>query len=562
MGRIGEPACLGEQVDVGYRLRRRRMLLHRCAWVSVTLGVVAALVALPHRRDIAPIIETDNTYIFLAVDRMYEGDGPTALPVRMCLTSVTWRGDWEFLTEWPMGYPLLLYAARMVLGVDSVTAGVSLSVLGCGVALVGWFAWIKRCLPKRLPATLIALVATASTFSISNLVNPRADIIIIALVPLVLLLAAHGLGWKRESGGPERVSLGWMALLGLVAGALYWIRYAAIFVPVGIGLYLLAEWWVRRRVSLKVVVVYGISSLAPILLLVVINRVFGNNECTQYQLPPPGYHNPYKVNAELFQTMWSFFSNQTPYYYRSEQPWFFAQVLPIAGSLLPLLFSRSRQAMKAFLSSPPVLLSVILTAALLVELVAATALFGRHYYLVARHYQPIGPFYFLLFVGPLLTFKSRGVRAAACVPLVLACAWYVDRDACATYARRLAADRTVTDYGRRGQHFEPHSRILYSWLRAQKGGDLVVFSELPYEIAIETGIPACFIPLNVEEMNTGWLAPIARTRGIEKLRLLFVLDPSSERPIPEIVSQFGLTHPADIPPEIKQYVFVRSGQES
>jgi hypothetical protein len=358
------------------------------------------------------------------------------------------------------------------------------------------------------------------------------------------------------------VSLRRVVLLGLAAGALVWIRYAAAFVPVGIGICLLVQWLRGGRPSLKVVSVYAASSLTPILLLLAINRAYGSGLGTQYQLIPPGFENPYKVNAEMFSTIWARFTEQTPYYYRPEQKWFFSLVLPVGGLLLPLVFAHARRALREFFARPPVLLSVILTATVLLVMLITTAAFGRYVYGVPRHYQPIGPFYFLLFVGPVLTFRWRLVRVAACVPLVLVCSWYLNQDVRPAYARRLADDPVVTEYGRQARHFEPGSRILYDWLRAQDGDDLVVFSRLPHEIALETRIPACYLPLDREEMTTVYLERIARARGVEKLRVLFVVDPRSVRDLPEIVGNFDLVHPADVPSQIQRYVYVPAGWES
>jgi len=551
-------------------------LLRSAAWCVATAGVVAALWMLCARARIAPVIIADNATIFLAADRLYDGLGPTVPQPKLPADAWVWQRDWTLMTRWPMGFPLILCAARMLLGVGSAQAAIGVSIVCCGVALVGWFALIRRCLPNRLPATVIALLAAGSTLTVTNLVRPSADTVLLAAMPLVLLSAWWALAWGKgtehvesegrrglESAARGRVDVWWarLVLFGLLAGALVWIRYAALFVPLGIGAFLAIEWFWCRRVRFVQVVVFGLAAAVPVLALVGVNRVFGDDLPMQ-QRYPVGDRLSLEVDADMFATAWRMFTQQTFYNHRPESVWFFAAVVPLGGLVLPFAFRGSRRLMAGFVSSPPVRLCAVTAAACLVMLLGMSAVFRErfHYAGLDRYYLPIRPFYYLFFLGGIASFRLRTVRVLACVPLLLACSWVVQQDWARAYGRELARQDEVTPYGRRAVYFEPHSAVLYEWLKAQRGDDLLVLSNFHDEIALETRIPACPTPRDRAELET-WIARVKQARNVDDVRVLFVLDPDNHGrryflpPPSELVESFNLAPLPSVPERIAGYVF-------
>ena len=310
--------------------------------IGATALVTTLLFLIPGRAAIAPIIEADNAYIFLAADRLYEGQGLTTIPPRAPLQAWTWRSDWVFLTQWPVGYPLLLCGMHALLGVPTAQAAQMLAVVCCGIALVAWFVWVRSCLPRGVLATLIALVAAGATFSMQNLVNPASDTVLLALVPVVLLLFRWALpcGSPLNDGSEQKnatSSLGKLALVGFVAGLLFWVRYAAIFVPIALGSFLLMRAIRKRGRGVRDLFAFSIAGLIPIAGLVILNRTFGPNVSTQEQLNL-GSGISWHVSTDVFAMAWKNFAQQTPYAYRPEASAFYLWILPLIAITIQSAF--------------------------------------------------------------------------------------------------------------------------------------------------------------------------------------------------------------------------------
>lgn len=221
------------------------------SWLWIPLGILAitiVLAFLPGRTRIAPIVESDYCYLLIAADRMFAGSGLTTPPPVAPLQPWSWQNDWVFLTQWPIGYPLLVCAFRWTFGLSSIQACQWIGLLACATALAGWFAWIKRSVPCGVTGILLSAVGAGCAVSTASLLNPSTDMIFVALLPFVLLLttgAIERLGSESDDQSKRRGTL-WLALAGLTAGGLFWIRYAAVFVPLAVGVYLIVEWYRHR----------------------------------------------------------------------------------------------------------------------------------------------------------------------------------------------------------------------------------------------------------------------------------------------------------------------------
>ena len=121
----------------------------RWRWVLLgTLVVSLGLALLPHRTEIPPNIESDYCYLLLAADRFHDGQGLTSLAPQAPHQPWEWRYDWGWLTQWPIGYPLLVAGVRRVLGGTTINACLWINLAACALALVGWFAWVRYCAPR------------------------------------------------------------------------------------------------------------------------------------------------------------------------------------------------------------------------------------------------------------------------------------------------------------------------------------------------------------------------------------------------------------------------------
>jgi hypothetical protein len=526
-------------------------------WWCIAVAILAfafLLVYLPGRTRIPPLIESDYCYLLIAADHLYEGHGPTApLPVAP-FQPWTWQADGGFLTQWPIGYPLLVCAVRWVFGVLTVQACRGISVVACAAALVGWFIWVKRGVPHGVTGLLLAAVAAGCSVSTASLINPSTDALLAALLPYVLLLVPQGnVDSSRDRNGT------WFAIAGLGAGALFWIRYAAIFVPISNGLYLLVEHR-RRRCGLLNLVVYGACAALPIIALLLVNRVFGEAPSLQAQLNL-GHKLAFDFSLARLATVWWKFTDLGFYDYHWYAHWVYA-LWPAGVVLVALVFPPARRALATFFATPAATLSGIVVLTLLCMLVGVTVVFGDKfdYVQLDRYYTPAKPLYFVLFVAPLMLIPRRIVRIALCAALVVACSWTAQQEWSRPYRRWLAANREITPYGQWGYCFSPNAGGLYKWLSAQRTDNLIVLSNFHDYVALETKIPAIPVPKDMDTLNV-WINRICAVRRMTSPRVLFVLDPDNRRrdyylrPVAEIIRTFELTQRADPPETISAQVY-------
>lgn len=588
-----------------------KWLVRKAPWALAVATIAAALFLLPGRTAIAPHVHDDNNYLFLAADRLYGGFGPTSIYPLAPLQLWEWRADWAFLTQWPVGYPVLLCGVRFLLRGTTVHAGQVIAVVGCAVALVGWFAWIRRVLPGGVAATLLAIVAAGSAVSTDALINPATDTIVAALLPLVLILTHRALsrnpnhdrkravgnkarGKRQKATDPRQEAarqrsndatrhaftlpqgdphakpqtLVRLACAGLLAGALFWIRYAAIYIPAGVGLFLCVQWIARRRIRFRGVAAFGLAAAVPVVALLLVNRALATPVSVQQQLNL-GSRIGFTADPKLLTTVWWRFTDLPFYNHLWYSHWVFALAIPIGVIGLATLARSWRRAVRSLVTSPAFLLSACVVGVLFLMLITATVVFRSKFTYVdlPRYYAAVKPLYFVLFVGPLLCIPSKTVRGLACIPLLLCCSWYVQIEWPRPYQRWLAADRPFTDYGRWAVCFEPGSRDLYAWLRGQDGPELIVFSSFQDEIALETWIPANPVPEDESQLHR-WVDRIRRARGISQPQILFVLDPSNHArdyflpPPDEVIARFGLASHAAAPETIRRYVFDYPADES
>ncbi len=503
---------------------------------AAVVAVAAVLALLPTRERIPPLIAADNAYLFTAADRLYAGHGLTSTPPLAALQPWEWTADWAWLTQWPMGMPLLICAIRALTGATSVVAGQWLAIVACALALVGWFAWVRAALPRGPTSVLVALATAGASVSVAALVTPATDTLVVGLLPWLLLAARRLL--EREEGAvveaatPEapdsssnrRPSAWLFAACGVLAGSLFWIRYAAAFAAVAVGVVILWAAW-RRSVRPGAVLAYAAGAAAPPVALVAINAVYASNASVQQQLNL-GSSLGFDFSPSMLVTAWGLWTD-LPFY---NHKWYSAPALaivaPAAVMLIVLATRAGRRRAANYIRTPGFALSAVTVAALFFVLIACTTLFkGKYNYIgLERYYRPIQPLYFLILLGPIVALRVRILRLGAAGAMLLALFWLVRVEWPRPYDRWMAADRVRTNYGRWEHAFAPHSRELFNWIRRYNDPGTVVFSNFHDEIALETWLPAVPLPPDREAM-TRWLAAVSKARGAPINRVLFVIDP-------------------------------------
>ncbi len=531
------------------------------SWLRMLVAVVivaAVLAALPGRTRIAPLVESDYCYQFIAADRMLEGHGLTCPKPVAPFQPWEWTGDWAFLTNWPAGYSLLIVALRKVFNLTSLDAARCINIAACATALVAWFMWTRRVVPRGLAGLLLSAVAAGCAVSVGFLVNPSTDAILVALLPLTMLLTIRGV----ERAERQTAAFLPFGVAGLFAGGLFWVRYASVFVPAAIALFLLLHWRWDRKVRIAHVLAFVFAAAVPVLSLVIINRVFGSSESSVAQLNL-GRSAGFDFTWSRFAQAWWMFTDLGYYSHHRVAHWVFA-LWPIAVVAIGLRSGRAAGALRSYLSKPAVSLSLCVMLSALAMLVAASTLFQRKfdYVELERYYIPIRPLYFGVFAAPILLVTYRMARAAACVMFALAACWTMQQEWSRTYDRWLHAERAVSPYGQWSKCFEPGAAALFGWLRAQTDPELVVISNFHEYVTLETGIAALPIPQDQAILDQ-WLRRIREVREVAQLRVLFVLDPDNKwrsHWIPDldtVVDEFGLVRLA-ARREAPGYVYVLS----
>lgn len=534
------------------RDRFRQVARHVRVLGAVVLAAVL-LSRLPGLSTIAPHVESDYCYQLLAADRLYGGLGPTSLQPVAPNQPWAWSYDWGFLTQWPVGYSAIITTVRWLTGGTSLDAAGIVSIVSCAAAIVGWFLWLARSVPFGHARWIVASAGAVSGVPVTLLLNPSTDLIVVAALPWLMLLAIR----LVQVDSPSERHQTWNALLGpctlgLLAGGLFWIRYAALFVPAAIGLYLMVELW-RRRVRLLALLAFGVFSAIPIAALILVNRMYGATASTTETFNLGARVTP-EFSWSLLTETWSTFT-RFGYYEHRPLVAFLLNLWPFIalGALVTMTrlgVRRSASDPDSYRSYGPIILSTCVVVTTLAMLFTATAIFGEKYHYVGleRYYLPVRPLYFALFIMPFLTLRSRFVRLVVVAVALATLNWTVQVDWSRAY-RRAATDRIIASpYGQYVHSFGPDPTVLYDWLSERKHAGLAVVSNYHEYLALETGIATLPIPPNRNALDH-WLARIGAARDVPALEVLFVLDPDNRGrsywiPDPEIIrTDFELADP-------------------
>ncbi len=484
---------------------------------------------------------------------MHDGLGPTSLAPVAPLQPWEWRYDWGFLTQWPVGYAALIAAIRRALSVTSITAAKGVSIVACAVALVGWFSWTRRCVPRGGTSILIAALAAACAVPVGALLNPSTDAILMAGLPIVLLLVSDAVAIESvATGGIAGPCLPWrFALAGVLAGALCWFRYAAIFAPTAILLFLLAA-TLRRQIRGRSLVSFLVGAATPIAALCLMTGLLGATASVgeRFNL---GERTSWHGSWSLLWTAWWNVTDLGFYAHRPIVHWTLA-LGPIAFVPLALVLRPTRRALAQLGAAPNVALSACVVTTLLAMLILSTAIFGDKFNYVGldRYYLPAKPLILLLFVLPLMLIPRRVVRVGVSVVLIACASWVVQVEWARTYRSAITRQADATPYGQWARAFTPDAGTLYAWLRSQASPELVVVSNYHETIALETGLPTLPVPKSREQLR-GWLDRLAVSRGVAHPHVLFVLDPDNRwrsywiPDVPSIRETFELVNPSPIP---------------
>ncbi len=534
------------------------------------LAVFALLTFLPWRTAIAPQVESDYCYSLLAAERFAEGKGLTSLDPVAPFQPWDYRADFVFLTKWPVGYPLLVWLVRLFAGGTTLAAASWLAVAACAAALVGWFAWTRQMVGGKWTPILAGLAVASCGVSAGGLLHPRTDTIVTAALPWLLLLAARvslsgtkfaqhvapgsaSLERKRDSDGRCAVAL--HVLLGLLCGSLVWIRYAAVFIPLGIGAIVVSMTWRNRR-GVRAALAFVAGCAAPVLALLAINQAWGVAETVQSRLNL-GQGVRANMNPALLLTAWSRLTDFGFYAHRPEARLLCAGV-PIALAIW-LAVRSGRRLLADVLARAEVALGLGLIVALLIELVLATALFGAKYDYVSlgRYYEPVRPLLLSLCIAGAVSLcrpksaqtasvraghahgptagggKGRSarlpvmaLRAAIVGALAIILHWNAAFAWPQSYRKWLATPQERGPSGAWAQAFSPGAPSLYARLAQKDPDELILFSNFHEFLAFETDTPTYPLPQNMDTARR-WVSAIAHHRGISNPQVLFILDPDN-----------------------------------
>ncbi len=514
-------------------------------WIILAVGLTASILTLlPGRAAIPPLIESDYAYQLLAADRFLAGDGLTTLQPIAPGQPWDFQYEWGFLTKWPMGYSLLVAGVRRIFTCSSVEACRAIGIMVCALAMVGWFMWTRLIVAAGISRALLAIVAMSTGVAVGYLINPSTDALLAAAIPYLLLLTHHALGMTDISNSRPANSAKRLALAGLLSGGLFWLRYASVFIPTGIGSYLLWTWLSSRNltkhsteagksdtcspsITATHVSIFALCAAFPVVALLLTNQFMGSGESMQAQVNL-GHRVAFDMSPSLIWQAWWQFTDLGYYDHHAISHWVIA-LWPGCLVVIALLVPTWRQTLVTFISKPAVKLSASVLIMFLMMIVLATAMFHDKFDFVnlERYYIPLRPIYFLLFVGPLFVLQSRVIRLGLCVVLLVCCSWTFQQQWLRTYNRWSQADRAVSSYGAWSRCFEPHSDLLFRHLKSLADESLILVSNFHEYLALETSLPTLPVPTDRASLDR-WVSKIATSRGIENPRVMFVLDPDNQ----------------------------------
>ena len=556
------------RVDVGSCLRvlRRAPAAPVVQVFACVIGLCAALSCLVIALDIPPLVESDYCYLLLAADRWIQGLGFTSLQPVAPFQPWEWRYEWGFLTQWPVGYPALLVGLHSLLGLGPLAGARIVAVAAAAAGFVGWVRLFRRVVPHGGTSWLLAVVAALSGVRPEWLVNPSTDALLAAAIPYLLMAAAPNRRASEsvlsapihESGDSTPSLVTRWAAMGLFCGLLFWFRYASLFVPAGIGAFLLLRAWRHRRGWMEPIV-FGLAAMVPIAVLVVMNRALGQSASTQQALNL-GVATGGGFRWEHIATAWRTFTDLGFFNHRPEAAWLLS-LGPLMLATMTFIVRPWRMRAAQYLRLEIVGASIAVLVALLAMLVVGTSVFGAKFDYVAllRYYAPVQPLYFLLFVGPIALVLAQwrpgavthailrfASRSALVVALLAAAVWSVQVDWHRPLRRWSAASFEAMPSGARANCFLPGAAPLIEWLRREQAGDLVVVSNFHEFLALETGQATLPIPPDRSALDR-WVDRISTARGITNPRVLFVLDRDNRwrshwiAPFDEVTTRFGLS---------------------
>ncbi len=203
--------------------RRMRTRTWRAAGIAVVSALAVAAVA-ASRTDQSfysdPALQMKTVLQFLAGESSRPNDW-----TRPDYADLS-RSASEDLIVWAPGTPLA-FLPFVRAGLTPARAARAVAVLALVAGSAGWVCWFGR---FNLPDTILftfALVLPWMRFSSNALFLYTAEILVFAIVPWILLAA---LAVERAKRG----ALAGAAALGLAAGALYIVKYSAVFVTAGV----------------------------------------------------------------------------------------------------------------------------------------------------------------------------------------------------------------------------------------------------------------------------------------------------------------------------------------
>ncbi|RJP32177.1 MAG: hypothetical protein C4547_14240 [Phycisphaerales bacterium] len=539
----------------------------RVRWPAVAAACAVACVAwavVPYRAIIPPQIEADYCYQLIAADRCYKGLGLTSLQPVAPNQPWEWQYEWGFLTQWPIGYPLLICCVRVLSGCSTLAAAQWLAVAACGLAVVGWFAFVRRMLPSGPASVLVSTAAALTSLEAGSMLNPSTDTLLAGSLPFVLLAVLAAMERGRAgaadsthdgtlSGAGDRDMVDRTAAwrftwCGLLAGGLFWLRYASLFVPAGVGAYVAWMAWRRRGVRRIDVAVFALGAFVPIAALILVNHAFAAGGSLQSGLNL-GSSVRWAFSPRLVASAWWVLTDLGYYDYRPQVHVVLAAA-PMALVGGGVLVRPVRRAAVAAMRSAGSGLGLAVLLSLLALLVCSTALFGDKYDYVGleRYYLPVRPIYVALLAAPALFLRRRLLSMAVCAVAIMAASWTMRHDWHRTWVRWAAADRATAPSGAWAQAFEPGAGELLARLQERLGDDVILFSNFHDYLAVELGVAAYPLPPDRSTAQR-WIGGIAaaRNRPVEQCRALFVIDGDNRwrdyyLPSPvDVVERLGLT---------------------
>jgi hypothetical protein len=234
-------------------------------------ALASSLVLIAITAGVPPFVYSDSAIQLKALAQYLAGESPTPNHlVEVSNTDLT-TFTREWIVWWPPSTQLTVWPVSSA-GLSLAMSVRAVAASGIVIGAIGWARWWSLFELPRALLLAVAVLLPWRRWAANGLFEFSAEVLAFATVPWVLIVA-HAI--VREARTPPRPSRARAFGAGLVSGAIYWVKYSAVFVSAGFYAALFLYFWRSRTAWTRVLLPVAAGALVPVLVLSIANNRLG-----------------------------------------------------------------------------------------------------------------------------------------------------------------------------------------------------------------------------------------------------------------------------------------------